>query len=277
MKRGTSLSHYGFDTQSNARVLASSALSVADSYSYTGFGEEISATSTTTNPHRYGGEVGYYTDNLSRIYIRARHYHPQQGRWMSQDPIGFAGGDWNLYRYVRNNGVNLIDYSGLDVRRLVDPGMRFPIDPGMQWPPLLRRPRLPEFRWPRFRWPRLPWPDTSALRACKSWGGHGNCCSPLWKIKTLACRPNDPACDCIDQCCHAHDQCLAHWTDVWKVQYCQQVLMNCASVCLAGGCNKVPCPPPKGCKKETPQSCKRAAYCVYLYANFTRPKRVLPN
>jgi RHS repeat-associated protein len=24
------------------------------------------------------------------------------GRWMSQDPIGFAGGDANLYRYVRN-------------------------------------------------------------------------------------------------------------------------------------------------------------------------------
>ena len=31
---------------------------------------------------------------------------------MSRDPIGFDGGDWNIYRYVEDNPVILIDASG---------------------------------------------------------------------------------------------------------------------------------------------------------------------
>jgi RHS repeat-associated protein len=46
-------------------------------------------------------------------YYRARYYDPKVGRFLSEDPIGFAGGDNNFYAYVRNNPVNLIDPSGL--------------------------------------------------------------------------------------------------------------------------------------------------------------------
>jgi uncharacterized protein RhaS with RHS repeats len=35
------------------------------------------------------------------------------GRWVSQDPLGFSGGDANLYRYVRNDSTNRTDPSGL--------------------------------------------------------------------------------------------------------------------------------------------------------------------
>ena len=31
------------------------------------------------------------------------HYNPQMGRFLSEDPIGFDSGDYNLYRYVSNN------------------------------------------------------------------------------------------------------------------------------------------------------------------------------
>jgi len=44
-----------------------------------------------------------------------RYYDPATGRWMTRDPIGFAGGDPNLLRYVRNSPTNLIDPSGLDI------------------------------------------------------------------------------------------------------------------------------------------------------------------
>jgi hypothetical protein len=35
-------------------------------------------------------------------------------RWMQQDPEAFSAGDSNLYRYVSNQPINLVDPSGLD-------------------------------------------------------------------------------------------------------------------------------------------------------------------
>jgi hypothetical protein len=42
---------------------------------------------------------------------RARYYHPQLQRFISEDPIGFNGGI-NLYGYVTNSPLNLVDWSG---------------------------------------------------------------------------------------------------------------------------------------------------------------------
>lgn len=47
-------------------------------------------------------------------FNRARWYDPATGRWISQDPIGFAAGDANLYRYVGNSPTNATDPSGLE-------------------------------------------------------------------------------------------------------------------------------------------------------------------
>jgi RHS repeat-associated protein len=46
-------------------------------------------------------------------YHRARYLDPTTGRWTTQDPIGFAAGDANLYRYVGNTPTLLVDPSGL--------------------------------------------------------------------------------------------------------------------------------------------------------------------
>jgi RHS repeat-associated protein len=42
-----------------------------------------------------------------------RWYDAKVGRWISEDPIGFAAGDSNLYRYVGNSPTNATDPSGL--------------------------------------------------------------------------------------------------------------------------------------------------------------------
>ena len=36
-----------------------------------------------------------------------------EGRFIQKDPVGFAGGDVNLYGYVQNNPINWIDPKGL--------------------------------------------------------------------------------------------------------------------------------------------------------------------
>jgi RHS repeat-associated protein len=45
-------------------------------------------------------------------YYRARMYRPTWGRFMQVDPIGYAGGS-NLYAYVGNDPLNLLDPLGL--------------------------------------------------------------------------------------------------------------------------------------------------------------------
>lgn len=45
--------------------------------------------------------------------LRDRYYSPDTGRFISEDPIGFAGEDFNLYRYVENNPLFFRDSDGL--------------------------------------------------------------------------------------------------------------------------------------------------------------------
>lgn len=43
----------------------------------------------------------------------ARYYNPSSKRFTQKDPIGFAGGDANLYRYIENDPINSTDPLGL--------------------------------------------------------------------------------------------------------------------------------------------------------------------
>ena len=45
-----------------------------------------------------------------------RWYDARVGRWLSEDPVGFAAGDGNLYRYVANDPTVCLDSSGNLVR-----------------------------------------------------------------------------------------------------------------------------------------------------------------
>ncbi|EGK9461975.1 RHS repeat protein [Escherichia coli] len=53
-----------------------------------------------------------YDEESGLYYNRHRYYDPLQGRYITQDPIGLAGG-WNLYKYPLNP-VQRIDPMGLD-------------------------------------------------------------------------------------------------------------------------------------------------------------------
>ena len=56
------------------------------------------------------------SDTETGLYCyRARYYDPSAGRFVSEDPVGFDGGDINVYRYSFNQPVLLIDLSGLTV------------------------------------------------------------------------------------------------------------------------------------------------------------------
>jgi hypothetical protein len=50
---------------------------------------------------------------LNVFIFKLCNYNPNTGRFISEDPIGFAGEDFNLYRYVENNSMKYIDPYGL--------------------------------------------------------------------------------------------------------------------------------------------------------------------
>jgi RHS repeat-associated protein len=61
--------------------------------------------------YRYAGYRWDYETHL--LQVRNRWYHPKLGRWVSRDPIGYAGGTWNLYEYVAGGPLVAIDPFGL--------------------------------------------------------------------------------------------------------------------------------------------------------------------
>ncbi len=75
------------------------------------FQYEAFGASTSSSLTRYG-YTGRELDSLTGLmHYRARWYDPQQGRFLSEDPIGFEGG-LNLYGYVGNSPLMYADPSG---------------------------------------------------------------------------------------------------------------------------------------------------------------------
>lgn len=70
---------------------------------------------TDSNPgfQPFGFAGGLYDRDTGLIHFGARDYNPETGRWTAKDPIGFKGGDTNIYAYVANNPLGSIDPYGL--------------------------------------------------------------------------------------------------------------------------------------------------------------------
>ncbi len=102
-----------FDSSSNTRALLSALGAPTDIYSSTVFGVELLSGSGTVNSRRFGGQVGYVRDFLNRYQIGQRPYDAVTGAWMSMDPIGWDGGQWNWMQFVENEPVSVLDPIGL--------------------------------------------------------------------------------------------------------------------------------------------------------------------
>ena len=89
-----------------------SAVSITTTYDYTPFGAVTASNSATSNTFMFSSEVLDPETNL--VYYNYRHYNPNDGRWISRDPIAEQGG-WNLYAMVKNNCVAYYDKKGLYV------------------------------------------------------------------------------------------------------------------------------------------------------------------
>ncbi len=103
-------SYYQVDALGSVTSLSNPAGTLANTYTYDSFGKLAASTGTLVNPFQYTGR-----DNDSETglrYYRARYYDQTIGRFISEDPIRFAG-SYGFYVYTRNRPVDATDPTGL--------------------------------------------------------------------------------------------------------------------------------------------------------------------
>jgi len=104
--------YLAYDQVGSLRVVADAAGVVVKRIVYDSFGNFIvDANPTFEVPFGFAG--GLHDRDTGLVRFGYRDYDPDVGRWTAKDPIGFAGGDTDLYGYVLNDPVNLIDPLGL--------------------------------------------------------------------------------------------------------------------------------------------------------------------
>ncbi|WP_405851451.1 polymorphic toxin-type HINT domain-containing protein [Streptomyces sp. NBC_01369] len=88
--------------------LANSDGTIATKYAYDPNGRATTTGAASSNPYTFTGREN---DGTGLLYYRDRYYDPETGRFISQDPIGQAGGT-NLYQYALSSPTTYTDPTG---------------------------------------------------------------------------------------------------------------------------------------------------------------------
>jgi RHS repeat-associated protein len=112
---GSVVSWFLTDNEGSVRdvaVLSGSTTTITDHLVYDAFGNITSQTAGAATPRfTYAGMM---LDAVTGLYYDgARWYDAAMGSFISQDPLGFAAGDTNLYRYCGNDPTSETDPTGL--------------------------------------------------------------------------------------------------------------------------------------------------------------------
>src|SRR5262249_399825 len=109
------------DANWNVTALMDTSGNVVERYAYDPFGQTtaLAPAWSTRGSSAYGWAYPFQTgryDSATGLYgFRERDYSPTLGRFVERDPLGFAAGDTNVYRFVGNGPTNATDPSGLDM------------------------------------------------------------------------------------------------------------------------------------------------------------------
>jgi RHS repeat-associated protein len=107
---GTQVRWFLADHQGTVKDVIDNAGIAIDHITYDSFGRIVSQTNPIELRFAYTGRE--WDGETGQYYYRARYYDPADGRFISEDPIGFTARDANLSRYVGNSPTMSIDPTG---------------------------------------------------------------------------------------------------------------------------------------------------------------------
>ncbi|MBT4026280.1 RHS repeat-associated core domain-containing protein [Desulfobacula sp.] len=111
MEKPESTYYFAYDQVGSLMAVADSSGNMVKQIEYDTFGFILTDTDTDFEiPFGFAG--GLLDSDTGLVRFGYRDYDPDIGRWTAKDPIGFAGGDTDLYGYVLNDPVNLVDPTG---------------------------------------------------------------------------------------------------------------------------------------------------------------------
>jgi RHS repeat-associated protein len=98
------------DALGSTIALVDSNRNIQTSYTYDPYGGTSVTGTSNANEFQYAGREN---EGNGLYFYRARYYSPLLGRFINEDPMGFAGSGPNLYAYVFDSPINLVDPFGL--------------------------------------------------------------------------------------------------------------------------------------------------------------------
>ncbi|CAA6801210.1 MAG: odd Oz/ten-m homolog 4 [uncultured Sulfurovum sp.] len=120
MTKGTDKYYLHYDQVGSLRAVTDNTHSIVKEIVYDTYGNIVSDSNEAFSiPFGFAG--GLYDVDTKLTRFGYRDYDAYTGKWTAKDPIGFDGGDSNLYGYVLGDPVRYFDPKGLEVFPEVDP------------------------------------------------------------------------------------------------------------------------------------------------------------
>jgi len=108
--------YFVYDGLGSCRALVASNGVVVAKYDYDAYGAIRGQEGQRSNNFKYVAQIGHPTDEeTGLIYMRARYYDPEVGRFVSEDS-GRNGGNW--YPYTEADPINKVDLTGRESKSL---------------------------------------------------------------------------------------------------------------------------------------------------------------